>query len=485
VSLPLYNCMHNDKMIMGDEFKKEEKSDLQVCMDEKNKDSQKILWLACEVRGDILQFMVELGHCLALHNKEGTVRSNFLLRRVCYHKKETTLRDDEIQLYNLHSINLELGLIANIPRVTHGIYFGDYELMVINYCNIDFSSPCNMLVAISMRTTHGNKMHVHVVHTLRIHAQELKNQVKKKERDVLFFSKIEKEQELACESVMRLVLASLDIKSGDKRLSGTMELMNEGGLKEKIIRVGKKLKHPHHSEDALLKNLEETANCLAMVEQSDKYMIQSLMFQLIKPRIFWHEDVRVKITGNHLENVMVAIQSIMSTVIDEYDNIPQHLLNVLKEELRQEASCISHTLAKSIMNQIKMKTYMAAKSSENDMGMDPQGMSSSVHTNEFSVYNICIECEGTKESDAKVKNNQESLKALSKGYPPTNKNANGKFVGPYSTAVHMQQKTANKGQPRSLLGDQTHTSKGKPRNKVMGYSKKNLANEDDEVIVDE
>ncbi|KAH9315903.1 hypothetical protein KI387_024530, partial [Taxus chinensis] len=33
----------------------------------------------------------------------------------------------------------------------------------------------------------------------------------------------------------------------DKRLSGTMELMSEGGLKERIIRVGKKLKHPHHS----------------------------------------------------------------------------------------------------------------------------------------------------------------------------------------------------------------------------------------------
>ncbi|KAH9292344.1 hypothetical protein KI387_042470, partial [Taxus chinensis] len=81
----------------------------------------------------------------------------------------------------------------------------------------------------------------------------------------------------------------------DKRLSGTMELMSEGGLKERIIRVGKKLKHPHHSEDALLKDLEETTNCLAMVEQSDKYMIHSLMFQLIKPKIFWHEDVRVKI----------------------------------------------------------------------------------------------------------------------------------------------------------------------------------------------
>lgn len=74
-----------------------------------------------------------------------------------------------------------------------------------------------------------------------------------------------------------------------------MELMSEGGLKERIIRVGKKLKHPNHSEDALLKDLEETTNCLAMVKQSNKYIIHSLMFQLIKPKIFGHEDVRVKI----------------------------------------------------------------------------------------------------------------------------------------------------------------------------------------------
>ncbi|KAH9318718.1 hypothetical protein KI387_020487, partial [Taxus chinensis] len=248
-----------------------------------------------------------------------------------------------------------------------------------------------------------------------------------------------------------------------------------------------KLKRPHHYEDALFKELEETSNYLAMVKQSDKYMIQPLMFQLIKPRIFWHEDVRVKIMvvtciaevtrvtapnfpysvdtmrdilehmvrsfqglwnvtrpyyskrvkiletmakvkscvlmldlgcnelilymfevffgvihDNHSEKVMVAIQSIMSVVIDGYDNIPQHLLNVLKEELRQEATCISHMLEKGVMNQIKVKTYMATKSLEKEMGMDPQGTSSLMHNNELFVSNTCIKCEGTKKSDAKV-----------------------------------------------------------------------------------
>ncbi|KAH9304037.1 hypothetical protein KI387_008441, partial [Taxus chinensis] len=258
----------------------------------------------------------------------------------------------------------------------------------------------------------------------------------------------------------------------DKRLSGTMELMSEGGMKEKIVRVGKKLKHLHQSEDFFLKDLEEVANCLAM---------------LIKPTIFWHEDVRVKIMvvtciaevtrvttpylpynddimrdifkhmvrsfqslwnitrpyyskrvkiletmakvnssvlmvdlgyndlilhmfevffgvihDNHSKNVMVTIQSIMYIVINKYDDVPQQLLNVLKEELRQEASCISHTLAKGVMNQIKVKTYMAAKSSEKDMAMDPQGMSYLMHNNELFVSNTCTKCEGTKESDPKV-----------------------------------------------------------------------------------
>ncbi|KAH9307102.1 hypothetical protein KI387_011506, partial [Taxus chinensis] len=74
-----------------------------------------------------------------------------------------------------------------------------------------------------------------------------------------------------------------------------MELMSEGELKERIIRVGKKLRHPHHSVDDLLKDLEETTNCLAMIKQSNKYMIHSLMFQLIEPRLLEHEDVRVRI----------------------------------------------------------------------------------------------------------------------------------------------------------------------------------------------
>ncbi|KAH9326120.1 hypothetical protein KI387_006298, partial [Taxus chinensis] len=42
VSLPLYDCMHVDKIIMGDEPKREEKSYLQVCMDKPNEDNQEV-----------------------------------------------------------------------------------------------------------------------------------------------------------------------------------------------------------------------------------------------------------------------------------------------------------------------------------------------------------------------------------------------------------------------------------------------------------
>ncbi|KAH9310674.1 hypothetical protein KI387_025709 [Taxus chinensis] len=103
---------------------------------------------------------------------------------------------------------------------------------------------------------------------------------------------------------------------------------------------------------------------------------------------------------------------------------------------------------------------------------------------------------GIEESDAKVKNNQENVEVLSEGYPPINKNANGKLAGPYNTTVHMQRKIVNEWQPRSLLGDQTHTSKGQPCNinkrqdnydEVMNYSEFDfyVANEDDEVVIDE
>ncbi|KAH9305175.1 hypothetical protein KI387_009579, partial [Taxus chinensis] len=183
----------------------------------------------------------------------------------------------------------------------------------------------------------------------------------------------------------------------DKRPSGTMELMSEGGLKERIIRVGKKLKHPHNSEDALLKDLEETTNCLAIIEQSDKYIIHSLMFQLIKPKIFWHEDVRVKIM------VVICIAGVTRVTAP---NLP---------------------FSDDIMRDIF----------EHMVGSF-QGF--------WNVTNL---------------------------------------ITTRSTAAHMQRKTTNKGKPRSLLGDQTHASKGQPRNKVMDYSDFYLANEDDEVIVDE
>ncbi|KAH9329090.1 hypothetical protein KI387_001198, partial [Taxus chinensis] len=42
VSLPLHDCMHVDKIIMGDEPKREEKSNLRVCMDKQNEDSQEV-----------------------------------------------------------------------------------------------------------------------------------------------------------------------------------------------------------------------------------------------------------------------------------------------------------------------------------------------------------------------------------------------------------------------------------------------------------
>ncbi|KAH9315038.1 hypothetical protein KI387_023665, partial [Taxus chinensis] len=278
----------------------------------------------------------------------------------------------------------------------------------------------------------------------------------------------------------------------DKRFDGIMELMSEGELKENIIRAERKPKHQHHSEDPLLKDLEETTNCLGMIKQLDKYMIRSLMFRLIEPRFFRHEDVRVRIMvincivevtriknhslpysdaimrdifehmfgsfqglwnitspyfskrvkiletmakvrscvsrldidcddlilhmfqvffgviqDNHSKNILVAMQTIMSIVLNEYENLPQHLLSIPEEEMRQETSCIDHTLAKGVMDQcsIKLKTFMVAKFSEKDMGENFQGMSFLVHNDEFLVSNACIECDCTEKLDVKTKDN--------------------------------------------------------------------------------
>ncbi|KAH9300788.1 hypothetical protein KI387_012371, partial [Taxus chinensis] len=43
VSLPFDDCMHDDKVIMGDESKRKEKLDLQVCMDKQNEGSQEVI----------------------------------------------------------------------------------------------------------------------------------------------------------------------------------------------------------------------------------------------------------------------------------------------------------------------------------------------------------------------------------------------------------------------------------------------------------
>ncbi|KAH9288536.1 hypothetical protein KI387_032653, partial [Taxus chinensis] len=94
----------------------------------------------------------------------------------------------------------------------------------------------------------------------------------------------------------------------------------------------------------------------------------------------------------HSENVLHAMQTIMSLVLNEYEEPPRQLLSMLEEEMSQEAPCIAHTLAKDVINQcpIKLKTYMAAKLSERDMESTLQGMSSLVFNDKNLVSNVCM-----------------------------------------------------------------------------------------------
>ncbi|KAH9328080.1 hypothetical protein KI387_000188, partial [Taxus chinensis] len=82
----------------------------------------------------------------------------------------------------------------------------------------------------------------------------------------------------------------------------------------------------------------------------------------------------VVIHDDHSENIRVAMQITMSLVLNEHEAPPQHLLSILEEGMRQEASCIAHTLAKGVLDQCsnKLKIYMVVKSPMEEEGSDLQ-----------------------------------------------------------------------------------------------------------------
>ncbi|KAH9320901.1 hypothetical protein KI387_015540, partial [Taxus chinensis] len=109
----------------------------------------------------------------------------------------------------------------------------------------------------------------------------------------------------------------------------------------------------------ILENRAKVRSCIPMLDLD----CDDLIFHIF-------EVLFVVIHDDHSKNIRVVMQTVMSLVLNEHEAPPQHLLSILEEGMRQEASCITHMLAKGVVDQCsnKLKTYMAAKSPMKEEG---------------------------------------------------------------------------------------------------------------------
>ncbi|KAH9288575.1 hypothetical protein KI387_032692, partial [Taxus chinensis] len=100
----------------------------------------------------------------------------------------------------------------------------------------------------------------------------------------------------------------------------------------------------------------------------------------------------------HSHEVMDSMQTIMSLMLNEYEESPQPLLSILVEGLKQKESCLAHSLARRVVNQCasKVKTCI-------------QGMSTFVFDDEFLASNDCMGLNGCKEKSNLVDGHEEDI----------------------------------------------------------------------------
>ncbi|KAH9312247.1 hypothetical protein KI387_027282, partial [Taxus chinensis] len=240
---------------------------------------------------------------------------------------------------------------------------------------------------------------------------------------------------------------------------------------------------------SILNTMAKVRSCVIMMDLECNDLV-SHMFEVFLDVV--HDD--------HTQEVLVPMQTIMSLVLNEYENPPPQLLSLLGEGLSQEASRATHTLAKGVLEQCSSKksdlTQEEVKEEEpldggkNSllmrevsllsfdhmhvdkmvMGEEPkerkksdlqacmdkqnEGSQEVIHGHSFVVTNatwIGNECKDEGMNDRKEE--ETFLSTLD----------HSQLAGPYGTAVHMQQKIVKEEQPRLLLSDQTQASKGQPR----------------------
>ncbi|KAH9292656.1 hypothetical protein KI387_042159 [Taxus chinensis] len=150
----------------------------------------------------------------------------------------------------------------------------------------------------------------------------------------------------------------------------------------------------------ILENMAKVRSCVLMLD---------LKCDDLFPHMF--EVFFVVLHDDHSQKIMVAMQTIMSLVLNEYEDPPQQLLSILGEGLSQEESCIAHTLAKSVLDQCssKVKAYMLAKSPMKIEGSDLQGMNLLVLDDSFLASNGCVHDEGKMMAKKHVMEDKERI----------------------------------------------------------------------------
>ncbi|KAH9292525.1 hypothetical protein KI387_042289, partial [Taxus chinensis] len=95
---------------------------------------------------------------------------------------------------------------------------------------------------------------------------------------------------------------------------------------------------------------------------------------------------------------MDVMQTIMSLMLNEFEEPPYLWLSILMEGLGQEGECISHTLARKFLDRCSSKVKRCI-----------QGMSSFVFDDKFLASNDCMYLSGCKEKSNMVDGHEEDI----------------------------------------------------------------------------
>ncbi|KAH9329553.1 hypothetical protein KI387_001661, partial [Taxus chinensis] len=129
--------------------------------------------------------------------------------------------------------------------------------------------------------------------------------------------------------------------------------------------------NPHFGKKVkILENMAMVRSCISMLDLDCDDLILH-MFEVFFDVL--HED--------HSQDIMDAMQTIMSLMLNEYEEPPQSLVSIFVEGLREEKSCIAHSLARRIVNQCssKVKTCIQGEMMAREHVMEKSDLRDTIH----------------------------------------------------------------------------------------------------------